>query len=265
MNPLLSSVRFHTKRWFFILGMTSLFYTTFAAPDQPEASAPESGKKYSSPSLVPITDVPGLPRVLLIGDSISMGYTLPTRAALAGKANVHRPPTNCGSTISGLKNLDAWVGTNHWDVIHFNWGMHDLKYLQNGKQNVPVDQYEENLRILVTRLQKTGATLVFATTTPIPKETRGIFMRHQEDVEKYNEIAKKVMRGNGVMIDDLYSYALPKMSEIQNPNDVHQTKQGSIVISQKVAASILEALETGSTPKNTNHAERSSAASKDER
>lgn len=48
-----------------------------------------------------VKDVPGLPRVLLIGDSVSRGYTLAARKALAGKANVHRAPENCGPS--------AWV------------------------------------------------------------------------------------------------------------------------------------------------------------
>ena len=44
--------------------------------------------------LAQIQDTPGLPRVLLIGDSISIGYTLPVRRLLAGKANVHRIAVN---------------------------------------------------------------------------------------------------------------------------------------------------------------------------
>jgi hypothetical protein len=237
------------KRIAGILCLLAFVQAAFSAPTQPEYTGPD-GKKYSSPSLIPITDTPGLPRVLLIGDSISMGYTLPTRAALAGKVNVHRPPTNCGSTLSGLQNLDSWLGDGNWDVIHFNWGMHDLKYLQNGKQNVLPDQYEKNLQTLVTRLKKTGATLIFATTTPIPEKTIGIFMRHQDDIPKYNDIALKVMKENGVMIDDLYSLALPIMPQIQSPNNVHQTRAGSIVLSKQVAASILEALKERSAQKD---------------
>ncbi|MFY8230115.1 MAG: SGNH/GDSL hydrolase family protein, partial [Opitutales bacterium] len=72
-----------------------------------------------------VQDDPKLPRVLLIGDSVSRGYTQPTRVALAGKANVHRAPANCGPTASGLKNLDVWLGAGKWDVIHFNFGIHD--------------------------------------------------------------------------------------------------------------------------------------------
>src|SRR5712692_6887545 len=85
-----------------------------------------------------VPDVPGLPRVLLIGDSISIGYTVPTRHLLTGKANVHRIPANGGPTTNGLANLDAWLGHGKWDVIHFNWGLHDLKTGEGGKRQVPL-------------------------------------------------------------------------------------------------------------------------------
>jgi hypothetical protein len=51
-----------------------------------------------------------LPRVLLLGDSISMGYDKPARERLAGKASVHRPSENCQSTQRALKRIDAWLG-----------------------------------------------------------------------------------------------------------------------------------------------------------
>ena len=69
-----------------------------------------SAQKKKGP-MAPIEDVPGLPRVLLIGDSISIGYTLSVRAALKGVANVHRIPTNGGPTSKGLENIEAWLGT----------------------------------------------------------------------------------------------------------------------------------------------------------
>src|SRR5689334_4519550 len=103
------------------------------------------------PILQPITDEPGLPRVLLIGDSISMGYTIPVRDALKGKANVHRILVNGSSTVTGLANLKEWLGSGKWDVIHFNWGLHDLKHYKDGKMDpsgpiwVPVADYEKNL------------------------------------------------------------------------------------------------------------------------
>ena len=72
-------------------------------------------------------DEPGLPRVLLIGDSVSIGYTLKVREKLKGKANVHRIPQNGGATEVGLANMKKWLRDEKWDVIHFNFGLHDAK------------------------------------------------------------------------------------------------------------------------------------------
>ena len=76
---------------------------------------------------------PGLPRVLLIGDSISMGYTLPVRELLEGKANVHRIPTERRSDEERRREHREWLGDGKWDVIHFNWGIHDLKIMEGGQ------------------------------------------------------------------------------------------------------------------------------------
>src|SRR5262245_39864055 len=101
------------------------------------AQAPKpTEKKAPNPVLAPITDVPGLPRVLIIGDSISMGYTTPVRKLLEGKANVHRIPANGGPTKNGIANITKWLGDGKWDVIHFNWGIHDLKIMPDGKRQV---------------------------------------------------------------------------------------------------------------------------------
>jgi acyl-CoA thioesterase-1 len=109
---------------------------------QKPRGVPDFSDSDANPAMRPITDDPKLPRVLLIGDSISIGYTLEVRKLLAGKANVHRNPGNGGPTINGLARLDEWLGTSRWDVIHFNWGLHDLKVLTNGQHQVELAQYE---------------------------------------------------------------------------------------------------------------------------
>ena len=70
--------------------------------------------------MTPIEEVAGLPNVLIIGDSISIGYTLPTRALLKGKVNLHRIPTNGGPTTKGIAEIEKWLGKKKWDLIHFN-------------------------------------------------------------------------------------------------------------------------------------------------
>ena len=193
------------------------------------------------PSLVKVKDVPGLPRVLLIGDSISMGYTAPTRKLLAGKANLHRIPTNGGPTTRGLEGLTNWLGKGKWDVIHFNWGLHDLKFMPDGKRQVPPDAYEKNLTELVRRLKATGAKLIWASTTPVPPGCDKP-RRLPDDAIAYNAVAKKIMDANGVAIDDLYAFALPRLTKIQRPANVHFTDKGSAELAKQVVACILEAL-----------------------
>jgi acyl-CoA thioesterase-1 len=195
-----------------------------------------------NPAMRPFRDVPGLPRVLLIGDSISIGYTLPVRERLAGKANVHRIPENGGPTPNGLARLDVWLGDQRWDVIHFNWGLHDLKLMGNGQRQVPLPEYERNLWQLVQRLKQTGTRLVWASTTPVPEGKLGT-PRRPQDVPAYNEAARKVMEQHGIPINDLYAFALPQLSKIQIPGNVHFTREGSVTLARPVAEAILASLE----------------------
>ncbi len=212
------------------------------------AAAREPANRRRRAAFTPIEDDPNLPRVLLIGDSISIGYTLATREFLKAEANVHRPPTNCGPTSRGLAHIEAWLGDSRWDVIHFNWGLHDLKYVdaegrntspEKGRQQVPPDAYERNLETLVARLKKTKAKLVFATTTPVPPNEG---KRVAGDARNYNKIARRVMAKHDVAIDDLHGFALARLDAIQLPHNVHFKPEGSRVLASQVAASIREAL-----------------------
>jgi lysophospholipase L1-like esterase len=205
------------------------------------------------PSFAPVADVAGLPRVLIIGDSISMGYTIPVRQLLAGKANVHRPPANCGDTARGLKNLDKWLGDGKWDVIHFNFGLHDLKYLDangkyvdpsRGKQVALPDQYEKNLRELVRRLRKTGAKLIWASTTPVPAGTVG---RVQGDEVVYNQVAAKVMTDEGIPIDDLCAVVMADQGDYQRAKNVHMTPTGYEKLAEAVVGSVEMVLNSATT------------------
>lgn len=220
-----------------------------AAGQQPKS--PAKKKAAANPAYAPVQDVPGLPRVLLIGDSISIGYTVPVQAALKGKANVHRPGTNCGPTSRGVASIEEWLGSGKWDVIHFNFGLHDVRYFdsqnkaadaaKDNHRQVSDSDYEKNLEQLVARMKRTGAKLIFATTTPVPEGSAG---RVQGEEVKYNEIALRVMQKHGVAIDDLYAFALPKLAEIQRPANVHFTDEGSQRLASQVAASISKSLES---------------------
>lgn len=134
-----------------LASLTPAAAQTAKTQDVPRSKAtPKTAKK--DPAMEPVIDQPGMPRALLIGDSISIGYTLPVRDLLKGKVNVHRILENGGPTTNGTAKLAKWLGTNKWDAIHFNWGLHDLKSMETGKAQVSLEDYEKNLRDLVKQL-----------------------------------------------------------------------------------------------------------------
>lgn len=160
----------------------------------------------AAPAPPPVADRETLPRVLLIGDSISQGYTPPVRKLLAGRANVHQ--VGGGSTRAGLERCQEWLDGQQWDVVHFNFGLHDLKHWRDGQMDpsapkvTDVGQYEENLAELVARLKTSGTRLVWASTTPVPEGANG---RVAGDEIIYNAAALRVMEKNGVPVNDLQS------------------------------------------------------------
>ncbi len=182
-----------------------------------------------------------MPRALLIGDSISNGYTSTVRLLLAGKANLHRIPASVG-TVDLLAHLDAWLGTGRWDVIHFNCGLHDFPFTDRTRtrHRVPADAYAANLEAIVRKLQSTGAVLIWASTTPVPEgDPVG---RRNEDALEYNRIAERIMVKHGIDVDDLYAFVAGRAG-LQRPANVHFTREGSEVLGRQVAASVRSALE----------------------
>lgn len=185
---------------------------------------------------------PGLPRVLLIGDSISVGYHLPARELLKGKADVFRISENGGPTRNGVARIDRWLSDSKWDVIHFNFGLHDVKLDAKGNHQVPAEEYEKNLRALVARLKKTGAKLVWASTTPVPGGKLSPARRPGDEV-RYNAVAKKVMEENGIPVNDLHAFAAGRLKELQRPANVHFTEAGSKALAKEVAGAIEKMLK----------------------
>lgn len=195
------------------------------------------------------------PRVLILGDSISVAYTPVVRELLGEEFVVVRPMANakraenCEGTTKGVIAIDRWVELDggQFDIIHFNFGLHDLKAIDpdsgkaSGNPNHPkqanLEKYLVQLTAIVDRLEKTNAKLIFATTTPVPEGGVKPF-RSPEDVISYNAGAVALMRSRSIEVDDLYSYVLPQLGEFQKPVNVHFTRAGSRFLGKKVAQSI---------------------------
>ena len=202
----------------------------------------------------------GLPKVFLYGDSISIGYTEYVRASLKEKADVMRLHENGSSSHDFIKKMETFRKalfqpflkegwTFSWDVVHFNVGLHDLKYVYNGKLDKEkgklissLEVYEKNLSNIIAYLKKTypKAKLVFATTTPVPSGEPG---RFQGDAKKYNIAALKVLKNHpDIIIDDLYTFSVPVLKEYAaGPGNVHYKDEGSRLQGIQVAKVIEKA------------------------
>ena len=197
-------------------------------------------------------------KVLILGDSISIGYTPYVQDMMKHLALVSRPmlpngrAENCEGTTKGVQNIRRWIGDTKWDLIHFNFGLHDLKHVDpvTGENSTnPEDplqaglkQYKNNLTQIVEELKGTGADLIFATTTPYPDKVDGP-LRDPGMSEKYNRVAIKIMNRNQIDINDLYTFAQPRLQEIQLPHNVHFTEEGYRELGRKVIDRITEHLE----------------------
>lgn len=204
---------------------------------------------------------PDLPNVLIYGDSISIGYTQRVRENLKAKANVYRLYCNGGESASFIQKMlkmhDAMRDGDldhpwgfQWDVIHFNVGLHDLKYLHYGKRDkkngelvASTNTYKENLRSIIGYLERLAphARLVFATTTPVPEGEKG---RIAGDAERYNAAAHSVLvKHPEVIINDLFSFTKPHHAQWwTRPGNVHYNQQGKTAQGDEVTRIIMEAL-----------------------
>jgi acyl-CoA thioesterase-1 len=188
-----------------------------------------------------------LPKVLIIGDSISIGYTPHVIDNLKGVAEVKRHKGNAGPTIRGVARIEEWLGKEEWDLIHFNWGLWDMYGWEYHKEDRSPEAYGKRLESLVGRLKKTEAKLIWATTTPAcPAKEKTMERRFNQNIRispelerKYLDVARGVMTKNDVEVNDLHAFMKPQWTKYAiADNNVHFTKLGSQKLGEQVAKAI---------------------------
>jgi lysophospholipase L1-like esterase len=186
-------------------------------------------------------------RVILLGDSIRMGYEGVVRAELADAAHVWAPVENGQHSVHLLMNFWGWVVSQQPDVLHLNAGLWDMRRVVRGESEgvVSLDAYRANVARLI-RLAKehTRARIVWATTTPVNAEAserthrqKGMAGRDAANVARYNAVAVEVARAAGVVVDDLHAVVCGAgQAALQDPDGVHFTSAGYDVLGRAVAA-----------------------------
>lgn len=215
-----------------------------AIPQQKESdpNLPTKGGSWSLREAT-VTD-PSLPRVLLIGDSITNSYLEPVRKALAGKANIDAwitPTTQADKSLP--KTIAAILAWQKYVVVHFNLGLHGWQ-----KGRIPEGQYEPLTRQLVQNL-RTGApqaTLIWATITPVTVKGQPEALNPdiQPTIEEHNRMALEVMKSEGVQIDDLAGL-MAKNLPLAAGDMFHWKPAGVALLTESVTKSIAAALKSG--------------------
>ena len=190
--------------------------------------------------------------ILLLGDSIRLGYCEFVKNELKESANVCFPAENCRFTQHTLVALPQWLkeaavpaeeielvhwNNGHWDVAHF----HD----EDVSLNSP-ELYGIMLERIYRKLHKfcPNAQIVFALTTPVTS-TKGPMgnPRSNSEIEKYNAAAVKVMNNLGVRINDLYSFTKENIPETLYADYCHFTQEGYALLGNQVIKVIKETLD----------------------
>lgn len=183
-------------------------------------------------------------KVILIGDSIRMGYQSTVQQALLGQADVWAPEENGGTSANVLTHLDDWVVSRRPDIVHLNCGLHDLKTeFGADTQAVPLNAYTTNLKTIFRQVQQgTSATLIWASTTPVNERwhhDNKPFDRFAADVQAYNVRACEIAAQYGVQIDDLYQLVMDAGRDtILLQDGVHFTQDGYTLLGQAAANAI---------------------------
>lgn len=197
-----------------------------------------------------------LPNVLIIGDSVSIGYTTIASknvvTLLEKYAAVQHGPWDvsdggAGDTAMGVLCLDRWLMTQasqpvNWDLIAFNFGLHDMT-----NTTYCEDLYKAQLTNITTRLSNLGSKLVYMTTTPfMPRR-----LLNNTVVEDMNAIARTVMDAHNITVLDLYGLVASYCGPIPyvdcdicdvHPCTFHYNDDGENMQAKLIAKTILREL-----------------------
>jgi lysophospholipase L1-like esterase len=223
------------KRYFYYcLAMATVLATTTALAQEPHIA--REAIEWCN-IWIPEANGTSLPRVLLIGDSITQGYSAKVADALKGKASVARLTTSksIGDPVL-LAEVALVLGQCHFDVVHFNNGLHGWGYSEA--------EYEKGFPALVATIRKHApkARLIWATTTPTrTRENLTVFAEGTKRVQARNKIAEGILAKEGIAENDLYGL-VKDHPEYWSKDGVHFNGKGIVAQAEQVSQRILECL-----------------------
>ncbi len=187
--------------------------------------------------------------LLLIGDSIRMGYEKSVKKTLEGRANVICANDSARFAAYLLRIVHECfegVRCNDIDVVHWNAGLWDCLRLFGEEPHTPIDLYAYYIDRVCQRIQKVfpRAKVIFATSTRVLSEKMDKdFMRSNEDIIRYNAVAVEIVKRYGFEVDDLYTVSAALPDEAHSDPTHYYTPMGTEVLTNAVLSAVLPALD----------------------
>jgi lysophospholipase L1-like esterase len=180
-------------------------------------------------------------KVVLIGDSIRMGYQPFVTRKLEGKAEVWGPGTNCRHSLWALDHFQEWVADQEPDVVHVNFGIHDASIQADGEHQILLDQYRLCLKRFIGKVKALeNVRMIWATITPLYIAEEGVPMsdwkpKTEAEIDVFNAAALEIINAEGVAVNDLQDVILRNdFSKCLTQDGCHMTELGNEVLSEAV-------------------------------
>lgn len=199
-------------------------------------------------------------RVMLIGDSIRMGYQSDVQKELSGEFEVWGSDENnrfAKYTLNELgRMLEAFSKNNYEksdeallqptasknnevvypDVIHWNNGLWDTSIVcEEDGAFTPIDEYLSYMKKILRELRKMTDKIIFATSTPVKPENPN---QKNDIIVEYNKRIIELMRNEGIMINDLYGLVASDVDKYLSTDNIHLSLEGKAACAKQIAECI---------------------------
>ena len=187
-------------------------------------------------------------KVILLGDSIRMGYDKYVRESLAEAAEVYYPAENCKFAQYMLRMISSWRASfpEEVDLIHWNAGLWDLLQLYGDGPLTPIEFYAQMIKRIDKRLRLfyPHAKIIFATSTGVDESgNTPDHIRHNSTIEAYNQAAIEALKDTDTVINDLNAITKDAPAEWRSDRTHYYTPKGIENVGGAVVRAICKELD----------------------
>lgn len=194
-------------------------------------------------------------RVLLLGDSIRMGYQEYVKKLLKNECEV----VFCADDNGRFVQYNYWQLNQmfrqykHFDIVHFNSGYWDMNIEEPCLEALnTIPEYRYGLNKILRYLKQQKAIAIFANTCPIYATgnsqdntgTQASISYKNEWVIEYNKAAESLMKQNNVVINDLYSVMLEGPKYYKCADMLHLSETGYKICAEEIVKAIRKELKS---------------------